>query len=386
MVADELTKPLGLPSERKPRRVPIVALVAPSLVVVIGFAVYFLVGAPGNPPAVEAKLDRPATAAPAANVASELTGSVAAPPPASSDTPPSGSGLVEVKPTGHLDEVGGEVVITDPSKPAPIRLAALPRDGLIEAGKYGPLPRIGDDGTRPLEAYARPASDTAGLNRVAIVIGGIGVEGEASDTAISQLPGEVTLGFAPYGDHLPAAVAEARAAGHEILLQVPMEPYSYPDIDPGPKTLTVEAGKTENLDRLHWILSRMTTYVGVMNYMGARFTSDDKAMAPVVGDVTGRGLLYLDDGSSARSQAPSFASSRAPVLRADVVLDADTSQAAIDAQLDRLAAIAAERGYAIATGTAFPTTVDRVAAFARSAERHGVVIVPVSELVRSGRS
>ena len=74
------------------------------------------------------------------------------------------------------------------------------------------------------------------------------------------------------------------------------------------------------------------------------------------------------------------------MLQADVVLDADTSQAAIDARLDRLAAIAAERGYAIATGTAFPTTVDRVAAFARSAERHGVVIVPVSDLVRAGRS
>jgi len=386
MVADELTKPLGLPPERKPRRLPIVALVAPPLAIVVGFAIYFLVGAPGRPPAVEAKIENPATTAPAAGVAPERTGSVATPPRVSSVEAPSKSGLVEVKPTGHLEEVGGDVVITDPSKPAPIRLAALPRDGLIEAGKYGPLPRIGDDGTRPLDAYARPAPDTAGLNRVAIVIGGIGVEGEASDSAISQLPGEVTLGFAPYGDRLPAAVAEARAAGHEILLQVPMEPYSYPDIDPGPKTLTVKAGKTENLDRLHWILSRMTTYVGVMNYMGARFTSDDKAMAPVVGDVTGRGLLYLDDGSSARSQARSFASASAPVLQADVVLDADTSQAAIDAQLDRVAAIAADRGYAIATGTAFPTTVDRVAAFARSAERHGVVIVPLSDLVRSGRS
>lgn len=383
MVADELTKPLGLPPERKPRRIPVAALVAPPLVVVIGVAGYLLAGAIHTGPTVETKIDRPDPALVAGGVAPDQTGSVAAAAPA----PAGGSGLVEVKPTGHLEEVGGgDVVITDPSQPAPVRLAALPRDSLIEPGKYGPLPRIGDDGTRPLDAYARPAPDTAGRRQVAIVIGGIGVEGEASAAAIGALPGEVTLGFAPYGNDLPAALAKARAAGHEILLQVPMEPYGYPDIDPGPKTLTVEAGATENLDRLHWILSRMTTYVGVMNYLGARFTGDDKAMAPVVGEVTGRGLLYLDDGSSARSRARSFASASAPVLQADVVLDADTSQAAIDAQLDRLAAIAAERGYAIATGTAFPTTVDRVAAFARSAERHGVVIVPVSNLVRAGRS
>ena len=298
---------------------------------------------------------------------------------------PQSEPLVEVRPTGGLREVvGGDVVISDPSQPQPIRLASAPLEDLTEVGENGILPRIGDDGTRPLDAYARPPGATDGLKRIAIVVGGIGIEGEAGTDAIASLPGEITLGLAPYGDDLPASVAEARAGGHEILLQLPMEPYNYPDIDPGLNTLTVSAGADENLDRLHWLLGQTTTYVGVMNYMGARFTGDDRALAPVLGDIAARGLLFLDDGSSARSRVGAFASESAPVIRADLVLDGDSAPAAIDARLDQLVTIARERGYAVATATAFPSTVDRVAAFAKSAERRGVVLVPVSSIARSG--
>ena len=102
---------------------------------------------------------------------------------------------------------------------------------------------------------------------------------------------------------------------------------------------------------------------------------------PVIGDIAGRGLLFLDDGSSARSRVMNFASSSAPVLKADLVLDGDTTPAAIDARLDQLVAIAEQRGYAIATATAFPSTVDRVAAFARAAASRGIALVPISDIV-----
>lgn len=380
MAADELTRPLGLDKARRKRRwMPIAAIVLPPLVLVVAAGGYLLLrpGLGGQPEgAVVAAID------------GKPTGSVTPPPAATVPAPAvvDGPGLTEVTPTGSLDEVGGEVVISDPSKPQPIRLAAAPREDLVETGAYGLLPRVGDDGTRPLDAYARPADIPKGLIPVAIVIGGIGVEGEGSDAAIARLPGEVSLAVAPYGDDLPRTVAAARAAGHEILLQLPLEPYSYPDIDPGPKTLTTDASADENLDRLHWLMSRITTYVGVMNYMGARFTAEDAALVPVIDEVGARGLLYLDDGSSARSRAGAVGDGKAAVLRADLVLDADTTPAAIDAQLDRLAALARERGSAVATGTAFPATVDRVAAFAAKAADHGLILVPVSALAEGRRS
>ena len=147
-------------------------------------------------------------------------GKPAAPPDGAS--PP--SALTEIDPDGDLADVGGDVIIHDPSEPPVIQLAAAPREDLVEKSRYRLLPRIGEDGTRPLEAYARPADAPGGTARIAIVVGGIGIAGDTTDQALSKLPGAVTLAFAPYGSNLPRGLARARAGGHEIHLQKPLEP------------------------------------------------------------------------------------------------------------------------------------------------------------------
>jgi polysaccharide deacetylase 2 family uncharacterized protein YibQ len=120
-----------------------------------------------------------------------------------------------------------------------------------------------------------------------------------------------------------------------------------------------------------------------MNYMGAKFTADAGPLAPVIREIGQRGLMYLDDGSSAGSRAAEVAGSSTPFVRADLVLDADLSAGAIDQNLSQLRAIAQQRGYAIATATAFPITIDRIAAFAQAAAQKGITIVPISALVEN---
>src|SRR5690606_29233738 len=99
----------------------------------------------------------------------------------------------------------------------------------------------GQDGTRPMDAYARPSSAMAatGTSRIAIIVGGLGVSTTGTANALAKLPPDVTLAFAPYGDDLGRAAANARQTGHEILLQIPLEPFDYPNNDPGPHTLRV---------------------------------------------------------------------------------------------------------------------------------------------------
>ncbi len=372
-MSDDLTKPLGLPQPRRPRGRPpwrAIAVAAAVLVVIAGGAAWLFRPAPVGPTAT-AVIDRPA--APAATV----------PPAGANAAAEGGAGLSEVKPIGSLSEVG-QVVIHDPSQLGLLHLPSVPVADLVEDSTYGPLPKVAADGTRPLDAYARPPATPNGTVRVAIVIGGVGIDADGSQQAIA-LPGSVTLALAPYGPHLGTTMADARAAGHELLLQVPLEPFNYPSTDPGPHTLTVNATAEENIDRLHWLMSRFTNYVGVVNYLGARFTGEADALTPVLAEVGHRGLLWLDDGSSTRSLAAQIAGST-PVLRADLVLDADLTPAAIDQRLDQLRAIARQRGYAIATGSAFAATIDRVAAFADAAADRGVTIVPLSSLVAAGRS
>jgi hypothetical protein len=174
----------------------------------------------------------------------------------------------------------------------------------------------------------------------------------------------------------------ARQKGHEILMQVPLEPFDYPSVDPGRNTLTTDASPEENLDKLHWALSRTTNYTGVMNFMGARFAADGAAMQPVLADLGKRGLLYLDDGSNARSTAPEVSLSNGVAFAAgDGQIDGSRERGAILGKLDELERIARAKGYAIGTGSAFAETVDAVANWVQEARKRGIEIVPVSALV-----
>ena len=168
----------------------------------------------------------------------------------------------------------GVVVIRDPSAVGQnLRVAHLPDRALIEDSDSGPLPIRSIDGRRPMDVYARPWSGARGA-RIAIVIGGLGLSQTGTQEAIGKLPGEVTLGFSSQGNSLGRWMQAARQSGHEIVMQVPLEPFDYPNVDPGRNTLTVDGTAEENLKNLRWALSRTTNYTGVMNYMGARFSSD----------------------------------------------------------------------------------------------------------------
>ena len=142
------------------------------------------------------------------------------------------------------------------------------------------------------------------------MIGGLGISASGTADAFAKLPATVTFALAPYGADLEKLADRARADTHELLLQVPMEPFEYPDNDPGPQTLLTSLTTEQNIDRLYWLMSRFQGYVGLVSYMGARFTASEQGLAPVLRDAAKRGLIYVDDGSSSRSIAGQIAGSK----------------------------------------------------------------------------
>jgi uncharacterized protein len=262
---------------------------------------------------------------------------------------------------------------------------ALADPKLLETTRHGSVPRVSLDGARPLTAYARPIPETpanANMPRIAIVINGLGIGAKTTEEAISQMPGPVTLAFAPYGSDLERVASRARADGHELLLQVPMEPFDYPDNDPGPQTLLTSLAPEQNVDRMHWLMSRFPGYVGVANYMGARFTASDAAFAPMLREVAKRGLMYLDDGTSPRSLASQIAgANNLPFAKAGIVLDAVPTPNEIDRALARLEAMARDGGVAVGIASALPVSLARIAKWAKGAESRGFLLVPISAAV-----
>ncbi len=260
-------------------------------------------------------------------------------------------------------------------------LPPAPDPRLVEESRFGALPRIGDDGARPVDVYARPSppGSSRAPARVAILVTGLGISQSVTGDAITRLPPDVSLAFAPYGGDLDRLVARARSAGHEVMLQVPMQPFDYPQNDPGPHTLTVEAGANANIENLHWVMGRFTGYTGIVNFMGGRFTAESEALEPIIAELAARGLGIVDDGSSSRAQIGTLArAADVPVARGDILLDVVAQQDAIDDMLGRLEDEARERGFAVATASALPITISRIEAWARGAAGRGITLVPVS--------
>jgi uncharacterized protein len=259
---------------------------------------------------------------------------------------------------------------------------------LLEKTRYGMIPVIAD-GLKPFTVYAAEAdrAKAAKVPVVSIVVGGLGVGAAKTTEAIMKLPGAVTLAFTPYGSD-PAKLAErARAQHHEILLQIPMEPYDYPDNDPGPQTLLASLGPEENLDRLYWHLGRLQGYAGIANFMGARFVATDSVMTPIIREAAKRGLAYFDDGSAPRSVASTLAAGQAmPFAKGDVAIDAVPTSAEIDRSLAKLEALAKERGFAIGTASALPISIDRISAWVKTLDGRGVMLVPLTTAMLKSKS
>jgi len=159
-----------------------------------------------------------------------------------------------------------------------------------------------------------------------------------------------------------------------------MEPFDFPRNDPGPHTLRVDGGDLN--EDLRWLMSRFAGYVGVMSFLGSRFTANEEALAPALDEIARRGLFIVDDGGSSQSLiAATAAKLSLPAARVDIVLDQRGTPQSLEAALAALEAQARRTGSAIGFANAQGPTIARLARFAREAESRGLAIAPISALV-----
>jgi uncharacterized protein len=287
------------------------------------------------------------------------------------------------------DVAPGEVRIAMADAPREARPAAspLPRapfTGFTETGPNGVLPVIASDGRTPSSVYARPFSAIAGRPSIAIIIGGLGFNARATTQAIDELPAEVTLSFVPYASNLQSWIDRARARGHEVMLELPMEPFDPDADDTGPQTLLASATPQQNTSRLEQLLSKGAGYFGVTNYQGARFATSAQASQPVVQALRRRGLVLISSGLGQRT-ALSVEAARAglPNTAADRLIDARREADAIDEQLLNLEALALQNQNAIGAGFAYPVTMVQVGAWARDIGSRGYQLAPASAVLNA---
>lgn len=345
---------------------------------------------PRDPPASDPVLAKPTTAA-----ASKIDGPAPKERPQAADPTRSATPETDTPEAGKTppaavtqDDATAARPLTPvipklPRPPPSAPLSQAPDPALIEESPSGLLPIIGRDGRVPWRVYARPFDQTDGRPKVAVVLYGLGSSAAATRTAIQGLPGAISLAFSPYADGLRDWIADARAAGHEAFLMVPMEPVNFPNHDPGPQALLTSLTAKQNTSRLEWILGRAVGYVGVTNFMGSRFTNSTPHMRSFFRNLKLRGLMYLESQSSARIVSGELATAnRVPFVPNALYIDSQASRSAIDAQLLEAERLAKKLGQIAVMGFLYPVTLERVATWAKTVTKRGLVLAPVSALAK----
>lgn len=263
-----------------------------------------------------------------------------------------------------------------------VRMARAPDPGITEDSAEGSLPKIGEDGRKPWQIYARPFDNADKRPRVAIVMMDMGMSRVATDAALQKLHANVTLAFDVQSHVVGAWMGRARQDGHELLLSLPMEPFDYPRSDPGPNALLTNLPNSDNLQRLLWGLRQGTGYVGVTTTSGSRFMTNPKKMLPILEVLRQRGLMAFDTRIVPHSVIKDFAKNLAiPVAVNTQRLDELFAPDAIDAALGQLEQTARVNGRAVGFALPTPVMIDRLEHWIKQLPSHGIALAPLSAMV-----
>jgi polysaccharide deacetylase 2 family uncharacterized protein YibQ len=233
----------------------------------------------------------------------------------------------------------------------------------------------------PWRANAVAFQDRPGAKLIAVIIDDAGLDRARTARAV-RLDAPLTISFLPYAGELKRQAREARLAGHELMLHLPMEPIS-PNEDPGPHPLLTWLARGELEQRLLRMLASFEGFVGVNNHMGSRMTLDAGAMLPVLEQVRARGLLFVDSRTIAGSVAGPLADRLGiPGAARDVFIDHEGSEEAVRARLADIERIARRQGQAVAIGHPHDLTLDALERWLPTLAARGFALAPVSALAK----
>jgi uncharacterized protein len=264
--------------------------------------------------------------------------------------------------------------------PAPARALPKPRDTPAPPSPQSPRP-VQPHAAQPQPA-AQPPQASISSPRVAVIVDDLGGRRDVFDPlrdirrplTVAVLPGLPLSGW---------TAREAVAAGMEVILDLPMEPYRFPEVDPGPGALLMAMSPQEMQAQIGAHLASVPGAVGVTNHMGSRMTEDRARMRTVMEVLAGRRLFLVDGLSSNLSLAYDEAKSLGVRAgRRQVIVDHKGGEAGDRVRWDEVASWAERHGEVIVIAHGHPLTARLLREYVPRWEARGIRLVPVSQLAR----
>ena len=253
---------------------------------------------------------------------------------------------------------------------------------ITEETEDGPLPIIAADGRQPWLEYSRGFKRADRKPRIALIVTNLGLSATYTKAALKLLPEDITLSFSHVAPRLKSWIREARQKGHEVLMDIPMEPLGFPKNDPGRATLLTSSNEVENLNRLEHVMKKAGGYVGLLGTLGTKFMLHSETFLPILKTIKQRGLIYVDSRSTSRSLGPELASSiQLPRAFNNIFIDKEPSNQKIQSKLDELEKIALNKRFAVGIAQPFPLTIEILSQWAEKLKAKQISLAPITAVV-----
>ncbi|MES9895782.1 MAG: divergent polysaccharide deacetylase family protein [Candidatus Thiodiazotropha endolucinida] len=227
--------------------------------------------------------------------------------------------------------------------------------------------------------------DTASPNpvKIALIIDDLGNQKDAGERALA-LPGAVTYSFLPQTPFAWQLASKAHATNKEVMLHQPMESDNGNPLGNGALTLTMS--RERFIRTLQRNIASVPYVAGVNNHMGSLLTRDPTAMRWLMSELRASGLYFIDSRTTDATVAERVAGKNLiAASRRHVFLDNIQEEVEIRRQLEQLLFKARSQGHAIGIAHPYPQTLSVLQEELPKLKRQGVELVPVSELINSGR-
>ncbi len=217
--------------------------------------------------------------------------------------------------------------------------------------------------------------------KVAIIIDDLG-NNLQQGRALIDLPYQLTYSFLPNRPYSQRLAKMAASNGKEVMVHLPMQSARRSDLGSG--ALTLELTQTEFQESVQVSIDSVPHARGVNNHMGSLLTQHPGHMSWLMEVLSNRGdnLYFVDSKTTALTVASQIANEHyIPNISRDVFIDSSKHEPDIRRQLKYLKKIAARKGFAVAIGHPYASTIKLLSDYLPTLLEHNIEVVPVTKLI-----
>lgn len=158
----------------------------------------------------------------------------------------------------------------------------------------------------PVNGAAQETMDNPARKKIAVVIDDFG-NGMKGTQAMIDMPVKLTVAVMPFLPTTERDAELAHAAGHDVIVHMPMEPKQGKPSWLGPGALMADMTDEQVRDAVQRAIDDVPHAVGMNNHMGSKIIEDERMMRIVLEVCKERGLFFLDSNTSIHSVVPQIA-------------------------------------------------------------------------------